>query len=88
MKIVVYSKSDCPFCTKAKAWLDERGIPFDLVVIDNVQERQNMYDRLVCVGSKRTVPQIVVDGVRLGGYAELLASDLEERFMLEGMDLG
>jgi glutaredoxin len=79
MRIELYSKTVCPGCVKAKAWLAERNIPFELYVCDDDQERFAMYDRLGLEGMQRTVPQIVVDGVRLGGYAALVASDLEQR---------
>jgi glutaredoxin 3 len=79
MKIEVHSKTDCPYCVKAKAWLNERGIPFELFVYDDELERQQMYDRLGLVGSQRTVPQIVVDGMRIGGYTDLTKSDVADR---------
>jgi glutaredoxin len=64
----------------AKAWLAERNIPFALHVYDRDEDRFAMYDRLGLEGFKRTVPQIVVDRVRLGGYHALINSDLDERF--------
>jgi glutaredoxin len=40
-----------------------------------------MYDRFgLTEQSQRTVPQIFVDGVRLGGYSDLIKSDVEDRF--------
>jgi len=80
MKIEVHSKTDCPYCVKAKTWLNERGILFDLFVYDDESERQIMYDRLGLEGNNRTVPQIVVDGARLGGYTNLIESDIADRF--------
>jgi glutaredoxin len=79
MKIEVHSKTDCPYCVKAKLWLTDRNIPFDLFVYDDESERAAMYDRLG-LDTGRTVPQIIVDGVRLGGYTDLLNSDVEDRF--------
>ena len=80
MKIEVHSKTDCPYCIKAKSWLTDRDIPFDLFVYDDLDERTAMYDRFGLEDGQRTVPQIVVDGVRMGGYSALLNSDVEERF--------
>jgi glutaredoxin 3 len=79
MKIEVHSKTDCPYCVKAKLWLNERSIPFDLFVYDDEVERQEMYDKFG-LETGRTVPQIVVDGVRIGGYTDLIQSDVEDRF--------
>ncbi len=79
MKIEVHSKTDCPYCTKAKAWLSDRNISFELFVYDDADERNAMYDRFGLETGQRTVPQIFVDGVRLGGYSDLVKSDVEDR---------
>ena len=80
MKIDVHSKTDCPYCVKAKAWLTERNIPFNLFVYDNDAERAAMYDGFGLEDGDRTVPQIFVDGERLGGYTALAQSDVADRF--------
>ena len=79
MKIEVYSKTICPYCTKAKAWLTERDIPFTLIVLDDDAARNAMYDSFGLIGGQRTVPQIVIDGDRVGGYSDLISSDVEDR---------
>jgi len=79
MRIEVHSKTDCPYCTKAKQWLTDRNIPFELFVYDDDAERNAMYDGFALEGSDRTVPQIFVDGVRLGGYTKLVNSDVADR---------
>jgi glutaredoxin 3 len=80
MKIDVHSKTDCPYCVKAKAWLNERNIPFELFVYDDEKERAAMYDRFGLEGNQRTVPQIFVDDARVGGYTDLTQSDVADRF--------
>lgn len=80
--IVVHSKSDCPYCEKAKAWLTENGILFHNDVLDDYHDRQAMYDALGLVGSERTVPQILVpeaDGstTHIRGYEGLINSGLD-----------
>lgn len=79
MRIEVHSKTDCPYCVKAKQWLSDRNIPFELFVYDDDVERNAMYDGFALEGSDRTVPQIFVDGVRLGGYTKLVNSDVADR---------
>lgn len=80
MNIEVHTKTDCPWCVKAKEWLSERGIPFSLYVYDDLTERNGMYDHFGLHEGERTVPQIVVDGERIGGYSALIKSDVEDRF--------
>ena len=84
MRAMVYTKDICPYCAMAKEYLREHGIEYTEVVFDNDDERQSMYDELGLVGPQRTVPQVFVielDGKpqRIGGYNDLLRSDLAIR---------
>jgi len=74
MNIKVYSKTNCPYCVSAKNWLKQRGYAYEEVVMDNDGERQKFYES---VGNGvRTVPQIYVDGERIGGFQDLIKSHL------------
>jgi glutaredoxin 3 len=84
MKALVYTKTICPYCAMAKQYLTEHGIEYIELRYDDDDERQSMYDELGLVGWKRTVPQVFVieaDGEpqRIGGYNDLLHSDLAMR---------
>ncbi len=79
MLIEVHVKTRCPFCVMATQWLTEREIPFILHVHDDDEDRSRLYDRLGLEEAQRTVPQIIVDGTRLGGYSALIESQLHER---------
>jgi glutaredoxin 3 len=80
MEVQLYSKSGCPFCVKAKSWFDDHGISFSEIVLDDEEQRLQFYQRLN--GVKETIahsarpvnsmPQIFVDGKRLGGYDDLM----------------
>jgi glutaredoxin 3 len=72
MKVVVVSKTTCPYCVSAKAWLKEHNVAFEEVVKDDTAERQAFYaEHGNIFGS---VPQIFVDGNRIGGYTDLIKS--------------
>lgn len=74
MNIKVYSKNNCPYCVAAKTWLKNKGYTFEEINLDNDNERQTFYES---VGNGvRTVPQIYVDGERIGGYSDLTKSRL------------
>lgn len=88
MKVEVHSRDGCPFCVKAKDYLDQHDIPYDEILHNDVNERQEFYDSLGLTEKRqRTVPQIIVvekNGTenRIGGYTELVASDLVSRFQV------
>lgn len=68
-KVKVYSTGTCPICVKAKAFLDKRGIGYDEARID--LDRELMKEFSVVTNGARSVPQIVVEGKCIGGFAEL-----------------
>ncbi len=73
--VKVYSTGSCPICVKVKAFLDKRGIAYDEVCIDI--DREAMKEFVVVTHGARTVPQIVVDGVCIGGFTELTEIDMD-----------
>jgi len=84
MKITVYTKTICPYCTSAKMWLKNKGYSYEEVNLDDDAERQKFYER---VGEGvRTVPQIFVDDERIGGYQELVKSRLAVNAALDNTD--
>jgi glutaredoxin len=72
---VVYGKATCPFCIKAKAALDEKGI--DYIYHDVVKNSAALYRMIpevkAIIGEKTpvTVPQIWLDGKYIGGFDNL-----------------
>jgi len=70
MKAVVWSKPACPFCTKAKNLLKNKGIEYKE---KNIAEGYNIQDLLELVPNAKTMPQIWLDGEHLGGYDQLEA---------------
>jgi glutaredoxin 3 len=72
LKIVVYSKSACPQCDIAKRLLESRGLPFEVIQIDDEAERLAFYER--CGPSVRQMPQVFINDQRVGGVAGLQAA--------------
>lgn len=72
--ITVYTKDACPFCDRAKALLDSKGIEYKTV---NLVESPDAREFLVDQGL-RSVPQIFNDGVLLPGGYQGLAGRPEE----------
>ena len=79
--ITIYSKNNCPFCDRAKALLESKGITYNSI---NIEEHTEHRETLVGLGL-RSVPQIFQDGVLLpGGYQGLAGKDEEFFNTLKG----
>jgi glutaredoxin 3 len=68
VNIIVYSKSNCPNCTTAKALLDSKGLDFIERSIEE-QEWRDVFTRQY--PDIRQMPQIFINGQRVGGLAGL-----------------
>ena len=67
--VEIYTWRFCPFCLRAKALLNEKGVQFTEYSIDGDDEaRTKMSER---AGGLRTVPQIFINGNGIGGCDEL-----------------
>jgi glutaredoxin len=67
-KAIVWSKDACPFCDQAKNLLKSRGIEFEE---RNVNKNWTKEQLLEAVPNVRTLPQIFLDEVHIGGFTEL-----------------
>ena len=69
-KVHIYSKTECNYCVKAKDFLKQKNIMFDETCIDDDQERLQFLQKFG--NSVKTVPQIIINDERIGGYQELV----------------
>ncbi|MDB5690679.1 MAG: glutaredoxin [Sphingomonas bacterium] len=70
-KIEVYTKAMCPYCTRAKRLLTEKGAAFEEYDITmGGPKRAEMLQR---ANGGTTVPQIFIDGRHIGGSDDLAA---------------
>ena len=79
-RIQIYTTRWCGFCVRAKALLDAKRLPYDEISLDQDPAfRQKLHE----LTGGWTVPQILIDGERIGGYTELWRLDrtgqLDER---------
>lgn len=72
-KIEVFTKFFCPYCTRAKALLDRKGVEYQ--EIDLTTDRAGFDVMVARAGGARTVPQIFIDGKHVGGSDDLAALD-------------
>ncbi len=72
MDIKLYSTTNCGYCRAAKQLLSERKLAF--TEIDCTTDQATRL-RLVEETGRKTVPQIYLDGVPIGGYDDLARLD-------------
>jgi len=72
-RVTMYTTGVCPYCTQAERLLASKGVAaIDKVRVDlEPARRQEMMERT----GRRTVPQIYVGAVHVGGYDDLVALD-------------
>ncbi len=71
-KVEFYSADWCPFCMRAKALLDARGIEYEEINVDRIP---GFREKLVEMTGRMTIPQIIIDGEPVGGYDDIAALD-------------
>lgn len=69
MQVDIYSKENCSYCDMAKKLLDNKSIPFNEYKIGKDLSRDRFFEIFPFA---KTVPQILFDGVVIGGYTELV----------------
>jgi glutaredoxin 3 len=70
-EVVIYTTSWCPYCRRAKALLDRKGVDyFEIDVHKEPAKRREMTTR---AGGRTSVPQIFIRGHAIGGSDELRA---------------
>lgn len=68
----MYSTEPCGFCRTAKSLLAARKIPYEEI---NLAKDPDGRAKLVEETGRMTFPQILLDGVNIGGFQELATLD-------------
>ena len=70
-KVMMYSTAVCPYCIRAEQLLHSKGI----VEIEKIRVDLQPEIRITMMEQtgRRTVPQIYINGVHVGGYDDLAA---------------
>ena len=72
-KVEIYTKWGCPYCVRAKALLDEKGVSYEEHdVTMGGPKRAEMQER---APGAATVPQVFVNDQALGGCDDIHALD-------------
>ena len=74
--VEIYTLDYCPFCQKAKFFLDEHNVKYKEIPCDDTEEeKRKELTQKYHLKTLATFPQIIINGQNIGGY-----SDLVEKF--------
>ena len=71
-EVVMYTTAICPYCTRAKALLQKKGVSWEEIRIDGDPE---MMREMMQRSNRRTVPQIFIDDFHVGGFDDMAEMD-------------
>ena len=70
-RVEIYTKFLCPYCSRAKKLLGDKGVDYEEYDITmGGEKRAEMLQR---ANGRHTVPQIFIDGAHVGGSDDLAA---------------
>ncbi|MFI4968842.1 MAG: glutaredoxin 3 [Lysobacterales bacterium] len=76
-KVEIYTAAMCAYCVSAKNFLNRKGLDYQEIRVDtDPAQREEMLARSQ---GRRSVPQIFINGVHVGGYDDLVAADRSGR---------
>lgn len=73
-KVLMYATAVCPYCINAERLLTAKGVKDIEKIRVDLQPEQRM--EMMQKTGRRTVPQIYIDDLHIGGFEELRALDL------------
>ena len=69
MNFAVYSKDGCPYCDRIKQVMDLTKLSYVVYNLNEDFDRDSFYGEF---GQGSTFPQVVVDGIKLGGCVDTI----------------
>ena len=78
MNFIIYSKNNCPYCTKVKSVLELTEQKHIVYVLDIDFTREEFYDKF---GEGSTFPQIICNEKKLGGCVDTIKFLREQRVL-------
>lgn len=75
--VTIYTKEYCPYCVRAKALLNQKGVSFTEHRIDLTPELRG--EMITRSGGRTTVPQIFIGTTHVGGCDDLYALDAQAK---------
>ena len=74
--VILYSRTSCPYCTRAKTLLESMGVQYQERLLGRDFTRDQL---LEMVPAAKTYPVVMVNGSFIGGFEDLHQKLVEER---------
>lgn len=71
--VEIYSTAFCPYCSRAKALLDSKGVDYE--VYDITMGGPRRAEMIARADGRQTVPQVFIGGIHVGGSDDLAAAE-------------
>jgi len=71
-KVIVFSKTTCPFCTKIKNLFDSLGFKYEALELDQLANGPAIQQALHEKSGQKTVPNVFINGEHIGGCDDTL----------------
>ena len=75
--VELYTTAICPYCVAAKHLLKQRGLDYTEIRVDTDPARRD--EMLSRAAGRRSVPQIFINGIHIGGFDDLVVADRSGR---------
>ncbi|KAL7687199.1 putative glutaredoxin, Thioredoxin-like superfamily [Plasmopara halstedii] len=72
-KVLVFSKTHCPYCARVKSTLEIIGAKYQVVELDTRDDGTQIQSLLLDLTGQRTVPNIFIGGKHIGGCDDIIA---------------
>ena len=66
-KVLIFSKSYCPYCVKVKDLFKSVGADFKVVELDKISNGSDVQAKLAQATGQRTVPNVIIGDKHIGG---------------------
>jgi len=74
-KVFIFTKTDCPFCSLAKEYLEQKEVPYEYVVCDKLGITDEQKEQLSKLTGAKSYPRIFVGTKSVGGFDDLKDKD-------------
>eukprot|EP01130_Rhizamoeba_saxonica_P004597 TRINITY_DN1874_c2_g1_i1.p1 TRINITY_DN1874_c2_g1~~TRINITY_DN1874_c2_g1_i1.p1 ORF type:complete len:114 (-),score=30.38 TRINITY_DN1874_c2_g1_i1:202-510(-) len=78
-KVAIFSKSYCPFCNRTKALFNKLNVEYEVMELDLLENGSELQTALHVKSGQRTVPNVFVGGVHVGGNDDTQAANASGR---------